>query len=116
MLSHLIVTGNRVWADERDRVELQIGNIAVRLGTRTLLTLANLDNRAVQMNFQDHIINLRVRRLNCNQVVEVDTPNSAFVARQEGEYRITVDATHNSTEAHTHNNRPRCPAKTPTTS
>jgi hypothetical protein len=36
-------------------------------------------------------LNVRVRRLEPNQVFEVDTPNLAFTLRQPGEYRITVD-------------------------
>ena len=104
-LNRPIVTGDRLWADDRGRVELQIGSAMVRLGARTLFTLTNLDDRIAQMNLQDGTINLRVRRLDRNQVVEVDTPNLAFVIRQEGEYRITVDAARNSTEVRTRSGR-----------
>ena len=104
-LNRPVVTGDRLWADDRGRVELQIGSAMVRLGTRTLFTLTNLDDRIAQMNLQDGTINLRVRRLERNQVVEVDTPNLAFVIRQEGEYRITVDAARDSTEVRTRSGR-----------
>src|SRR5678815_1219268 len=43
-------------------------------------------------------LNVRVRRLDANQVLEVDTPNLAFTLRQPGEYRITVDADGNATD------------------
>ena len=104
-LNRPVVTGDRLWADDRGRVELQIGSAMVRLGTRTLFTLTNLDDRIAQMNLQDGTIHLRVRRLDRNQVVEVDTPNLAFVIRQEGEYRITVDAARDSTEVRTRSGR-----------
>ncbi len=104
-LNRPLITGDRLWADERGRVELQIGNAVVRLGTRTLFTLTNLDDRIVQMNLQDGTINLRVRRLERGQVVEVDTPNLAFVIRQAGEYRVTVDAARDSTEVRTRSGR-----------
>lgn len=104
-LNRPVVTGDRLWADDRGRVELQIGSAMVRLGARTLFTLTNLDDRIAQMNLQDGTIHLRVRRLERNQVVEVDTPNLAFVIRQEGEYRITVDAARDSTEVRTRSGR-----------
>jgi hypothetical protein len=43
-------------------------------------------------------LNVRVRRFDPDQVLEVDTPNLAFTLRQPGEYRITVDADGNATE------------------
>ena len=104
-LNRPIVTGDRLWADDRGRVELQIGSAMVRLGARTLFTLTNLDDRIAQMNLQDGTLNLRVRRLDRNQVVEVNTPNLAFVIRQEGEYRINVDAARNSTQVRTRSGR-----------
>ena len=104
-LNRPVVTGDRLWADDRGRIELQIGSAMVRLGARTLFTLTNLDDRIAQMNLQDGTIHLRVRRLERNQVVEVDTPNLAFVIRQEGEYRITVDAARDSTEVRTRSGR-----------
>lgn len=104
-LNRPLVTGDRLWADERGRVELQIGNAVVRLGARTLFTLTNLDDRIAQMNLQDGTINLRVRRLDRGQVVEVDTPNLALVIRQAGEYRVTVDAARDSTEVRTRSGR-----------
>ena len=104
-LNRPLVTGDRLWADDRGRVELQIGSAMVRLGARTSFTLTNLDDRIAQMNLQDGTIQLRVRRMERNQVVEVDTPNLAFVIRQEGEYRITVDAARGSTEVRTRSGR-----------
>ena len=104
-LNRPLVTGDRLWADDRGRVELQIGTAVVRLSARTLFTLTNLDDRIAQMNLQDGTLNLRVRRLDRGQVVEVDTPNLAFVIRQPGEYRVTVDAARNSTEVRTRSGR-----------
>ena len=104
-LNRPLVTGDRLWANERGRVELQIGNAVVRLGARTLFTLTNLDDRIAQMNLQDGTLNLRVRRLERGQVIEVDTPNLALVIRQAGEYRVTVDAARDSTEVRTRSGR-----------
>ncbi len=104
-LNRPLVTGDRLWADDRARVELQIGAAVVRLDASTLFTLTNLDDRIAQMNLQDGTLNLRVRRLDRGQVVEIDTPNLAFVIRQPGEYRVTVDSVQDSTEVRTRSGR-----------
>ena len=105
VLNRPLVTGDRLWADNRGRAELQIGTAVIRLGTSTLFTLTNLDDRIAQMHLQDGTLNVRVRRLDRNQVVEIDTPNLAFVIRQAGEYRITVNARTDSTEVRTRSGR-----------
>ena len=44
------------------------------------------------MHLQQGTLLLRVRRVDRNQVIEIDTPNLALVISQPGEYRITVNA------------------------
>ena len=104
-LNRPLVTGDRLWADNNGRVELQIGSAVVRLSARTLFTLTNLDDRIAQMHLQQGTLLLRVRRVDRNQVIEVDTPNLAFVISQPGEYRITVNADADSTEVITRSGR-----------
>ena len=104
-LNRPLVTGDRLWADTNGRVELQIGSAVVRLSAKTLFTLTNLDDRIAQMHLQQGTLLLRVRRVDRNQVIEVDTPNLAFVITQPGEYRITVDADADSTEVITRSGR-----------
>ena len=67
VLNRPLVTGDRLWADNRGRAELQIGTAVIRLGTSTLFTLTNLDDRIAQMHLQDGTLNVRVRRLDRNQ-------------------------------------------------
>lgn len=104
-LNRPLITGDRLWADNNGRVELQIGSAVVRLSANTLFTLTNLDDRIAQMHLQQGTLLLRVRRVDRNQVVEVDTPNLAFVINQPGEYRITVNAAGDSTEVITRSGR-----------
>lgn len=104
-LNRPLVTGDRLWASKNARVELQIGNASVRLSTNTLFTLTNLDDRIAQMRLQEGTLLLRVRRVDRDQVIEVGTPNLAFVIRQPGEYRITVNADADSTEVITRSGR-----------
>ena len=104
-LNRPLITGDRLWANNNGRVELQIGSAVVRLSASTLFTLTNLDDRIAQMHLQQGTLLLRVRRVDRNQVIEVDTPNLAFVINQPGEYRITVNADADSTEVITRSGR-----------
>ena len=104
-LNRPLITGDRLWADKNGRVELQIGSAVARLSASTLFTLTNLDDRIAQMNLQQGTLLLRVRRVDRNQVIEVDTPNLALVISQPGEYRITVNADADSTAVITRSGR-----------
>ena len=104
-LNRPLVTGDRLWADNNGRAELQIGSAVVRLSASTLFALTNLDDRIAQMHLQQGTLLVRVRRIDRNQVVEIDTPNLALVISQPGEYRITVNAAGDSTEVVTRSGR-----------
>ena len=87
-----LITGDRVWADAGARAELQIGSLAVRLGSQTSITILNLDDRVAQFQLAQGALNVRVRRMDPGQTVEVDTPLLALSLRHPGIYRIDVDA------------------------
>src|SRR5450755_2007306 len=87
-----LITGDRVWADAGARAELQIGSLAVRLGSQTSVTILNLDDRVAQFQLEQGELNVRVRRIDTGQTIEIDTPLLAFSPRRPGVYRIDVDA------------------------
>jgi hypothetical protein len=70
----------------------------IRMNTDTGVSILNLDDRIVQLQLTQGTLNVRARRFEPDQILEVDTPNLAFTLRQPGEYRITVDADGNATE------------------
>jgi hypothetical protein len=100
-LNRPLVAGDRVWADNGARVELQIGSAAVRLGETTSITLLNLDDRLAQFELAQGMMDIRVRRLDPGEVFEIDTPNLAFVISRPGQYRVSVDVQGDSTRVHT---------------
>ncbi|MEO8739164.1 MAG: DUF6600 domain-containing protein [Casimicrobiaceae bacterium] len=100
-LNRPLVTGDRLWADAGARVELQIGTAAIRLGAATSVTLLNLDDRVAQLQLAEGTLNVRVRRLDQGQVIEIDTPNLAYMILRPGQYRISVDPNGNATEVRT---------------
>lgn len=85
--------GDRLWTDAngRARAEIQVGGAMIRMAEGTSLSVLNLDDRIAQLQVTQGTLNVRVLRLDADQVFEVDTPNLAFTLRQPGEYRIDVD-------------------------
>ena len=92
-----VVTGDRLWSDADSRAELAIDNSTWWLGDSTSLAVSNLDDRTVQMQVQEGVVDVRVRRLPADNVVEIDTPNLAFSVTRPGRYRVEVDPQDGST-------------------
>jgi len=83
-----MTTGDKLWADMDSRAELHIGSAAIRLDGNTGFSFLNLDDRTVQIQLSAGTLNLRVRRLERDEIFEVDTPNQAFSILRPGEYRL----------------------------
>ncbi len=83
-----MTTGDKLWADKDSRAELQLGSSVIRLDANTGFSFLNLDDNTVQIQLTSGSINLRVRRLDRDDIYEVDTPNLAFTVSQPGSYRV----------------------------
>src|SRR5947199_9068149 len=92
-----LTTGDNLWTDRNSRAELHIGSTSVRMGPETSLTFLQLDDRTAQFRLSDGSMILRVRHLDDDDLIEVDTPNAAFSVLKNGEYRIDVDRDGNET-------------------
>jgi hypothetical protein len=92
-----MTTGDRLWADTDGRAEVQIGSATIRLGASTGFSFLNLDDRTVQIQLSGGTLNIRVRRLDRDEIFEVDTPNQAFSIMRSGQYRIQASDDGNST-------------------
>ncbi|HSQ80704.1 MAG TPA: DUF6600 domain-containing protein [Casimicrobiaceae bacterium] len=90
-LNRPIVTGDRLWSDEDGRAELSTDNGSWFLGPRTSVTVSNLDDRTTQLQLQQGVLDIRLRRLPAGSIVEIDTPNVAFSLTRPGRYRVDVD-------------------------
>jgi len=86
-----ITTGDKLWTDRDGRAELRFGSTAVRLGSETGFSFLNLDDRSAQIRITEGTINIRVKRLDEDESIEVDTPNLAFTVLRPGSYRVTVN-------------------------
>jgi hypothetical protein len=85
-----LTTGDNLWTDQDSRAELHVGSTAIRLGSETSLTFLQLDDNTLQLRLAQGTALLRVRHLDDEDNVEIDTPNLAFVIQRNGEYRVDV--------------------------
>jgi Family of unknown function (DUF6600)/FecR protein len=83
-----MTTGDKLWADQNSRAELQLGSAVIRLSANTGVTLLNLDDQTVQLELSSGAVNVRVRELDPSTDFEIDTPNLAFTVSQPGVYRL----------------------------
>ena len=83
-----ITTGDRLWADEDSRAEMHLGSATIRLDEQTGMSFLNLDDRTTQIELSEGVLNVRVLRMDRDEIFEVDTPNQAFTIERPGEYRI----------------------------
>ncbi|HTO87067.1 MAG TPA: DUF6600 domain-containing protein [Thermoanaerobaculia bacterium] len=92
-----VTLGDRLYADEQSRLELQVhGGNYVRLGSHTDLAVLNLTDDTKQFALKGGIASFQVRRLDSNDVFEVDTPNAAVTFQRPGAYRIDIDGEGNT--------------------
>src|SRR6266567_2624350 len=92
-----ITTGDKLWTDNGARAELHIGSAAIRLSGNTGFSFLNLDDRMAQIRLTEGALNLRVRHLEQDESIEVDTPNLAFSILRPGNYKINVNEAGDST-------------------
>ncbi|MHB8617514.1 MAG: TonB family protein [Candidatus Acidiferrales bacterium] len=90
-LNRPLTDGDSLWTQPGARAELHVGSTAIRMDEQSALTISNIDDNTIQLQLSSGTMNLRVRSLYDNDVIEVDTPNLAFTVTALGNYRITVD-------------------------
>lgn len=86
-----MTTGDRLWTEEGARAEMSLGSAVFRLNSRTNFTFLNLDDKTAQVQLSVGTLNVRLRRLADDEVVEIDTPQLAFTLLRPGDYRVEVN-------------------------
>ena len=89
-INYILTSGDRLYADRDSRAELQAGDVTLRLGAATDLTIANLTDDFLQASMSSGTLRVTVYDLSNGDSVEVDTPNGAFLLREPGAYRVDV--------------------------
>ena len=88
-----MTTGDKLWADQNSRAEVQLGSATIDLRPNTGISFLNLDDNTTQIQLSAGSINVRVWDLDANNDFEIDTANQAFSVRAPGRYRL--DASEN---------------------
>jgi uncharacterized protein DUF6600/FecR-like protein len=92
-----LTIGDRIYLPEDGRAELQLssGNF-VRLASRSYFSTLNLSDGIDQFYLGEGVASFNIRRIESDEVIEVDTPNIAVTLDRPGLYRIAVDQDGNS--------------------
>jgi hypothetical protein len=91
ILNRPLTTGDKLWTEQGGRAEVQVGPAAVRLDSDTGFSFLNVDDDTIQMRMTAGVVNVRVRWLDQNDHIEIDTPNIALTLRRPGNYRVEVN-------------------------
>ena len=92
-----LTTNDNLWTDRDSRAELHIGSTAIRVASETSLTFLELDDSTVQLRLAQGSTLIRVRHLDDEDNMEIDTPNIAFRIQRQGEFRVDVNPDGRST-------------------
>lgn len=83
-----VASGDRIYADQNSRAEVQLGSMAIRMWQTTDLTFTNLADQLTQLGLAQGTIRVRTLSLNPGQQIEVDTPNGSLTVVQPGDFRV----------------------------
>ena len=98
VLNRPMTTGDKLWADNNARAELNLGAANLRISGNTGFSFLNLTDDTTQIQITEGTLRVRVKRLEENEVFEVDTPNLAFSILRPGTYKINVNQAGDVTE------------------
>ena len=86
-----LTTGDRLYTDVGANAELETGQVAVRLGQQTDLTVTAMTDPLEQFGLAQGSVHLRSFAIPPGTTVELDTPNVAVTVLQRGDVRVDVD-------------------------
>ena len=96
-LNYPLTTGDRIYADQDSRVEIEAGSLTVRISETTDLTITTLNDQIMQFGLAQGTARLRVFELASGNALEVDTPNGALALLGAGDYRIDASPSDGAT-------------------
>jgi len=91
-INYVLSSGDRVYAEQGGRAELQVGDATLRINGVADLTVSTLADDFLQVSLAQGTLRVSVYDLAAGDSIEVDTPNGALMLRQAGAYRIDVSS------------------------
>jgi Family of unknown function (DUF6600) len=89
-VNYPMTTGDRLYADQGGRAELQLGRLTVRIAGATDLTVNNLTDQFAQIGLAQGTLRVSIYEMPPGDYVEIDTPYGALQPLGVGEYRIDL--------------------------
>lgn len=96
-VNYPLTTGDHLFVNQGARAELHIDGSAIRLNSNSNFGFLNLNDSIVQISLNQGSLEFRLRQLDQNDTVEIDTPNGALTLLRAGEYRVDTDPVNNAT-------------------
>jgi hypothetical protein len=92
-----MTTGDRIYSGPGGLAEIQTGQLAVRTGQNTDLTVTAMTDTLAQFGLAQGSAHLRSYAVSANGTVEIDTPNVAVSVLQAGDIRVDSDPNSDAT-------------------
>ncbi|MEO6416944.1 MAG: DUF6600 domain-containing protein, partial [Gemmatimonadaceae bacterium] len=89
-LNYPLTSGDHLWTDADARAELHVGSNAIRLAPQTAFEILDLDDNHLQIRLTQGSALIRLRTLDADDNVEIDTPTGAVTLMRDGTYRVDV--------------------------
>ena len=89
-VNYPMTTGDRLYADQGGRAELQLGRLTLRIAGTTDLTVSSLTDQFAQVGLAQGTLRVSVYDMPPGDAIEIDTPYGALQPLAAGEYRIDL--------------------------
>ncbi len=89
-LNYPLTTGDRIYSDNGALTELEAGQLAIRLGSATDLSVTAMTDQLEQFGLGQGSIHVRSYDLDPNATLEIDTPNVSVTMLAPGDLRVDV--------------------------
>lgn len=92
-----VTTGDHLVTGQDSRAEMHVGSNAIRLDGNSNFGFLNLDDSMVQVSLTQGSMEIRLNRLDDDDVFEIATPNGAVTLLRTGDYRVDTDPDRDAT-------------------
>ena len=96
-LNFPVSTGFAIAPQDGGRAELQVGSMALRVGSASELDVTKLDDRDASLTLAQGELNLRVGRVDNGERIEIVTPRGVMDVLAAGEYHVDAGTTESPT-------------------
>ena len=97
-LNYPLTSGDRIYSDNGSTAELEAGQLALRLGSATDLSVTSMTDQFEQFGLGQGSVHVRSYDLDPNATLEIDTPNVSITVLAPGDLRIDVSPDGNMTQ------------------